>query len=300
MPRPTALRFLALLTAFGLTAAACGAGHSAGNRAARPPNSTTSSTSSTSSTSTTAAPTTTTTTAPSPEVGVGVPWPVLDPAPSRHHSVLVMGDSLSGQTLWSLPWLLVLRGFDVTVYPAFINGSGLLDTMKGVSPGEYFAQQMSSHPDVDTVVFEWAGACSVACKPGGKVVFGSEEFFDQWQVVAHALMRDAKQRGLTVLWAISPPIVPAVTDAAGAGVMVGPAPATILSSFDRGYPASEGVTAIDWWQALSDTAGGWQRILWYDGRPHVVRADDGVHLTPDGSVRTATWTMRALEDAWAR
>jgi hypothetical protein len=41
-------------------------------------------------------------------------------------------------------------------------------------------------------------------------------------------------------------------------------------------------------------------VLWYDGRSHVVRYDDGVHIMPDGSVRTATWTIRALQDAWAR
>ena len=61
-----------------------------------------------------------------------------------------------------------------------------------------------------------------------------------------------------------------------------------------------GIATADWTQALSDTSGGWQPQLSYDGGVHVVRLDDNVHLSEDGSIRTSAWTVAALAALWSR
>lgn len=295
-PRRATLGLLALLGSLAVLAAGCGTGGapqvSSSTSTPKAPAST--------ATSTTVPPTTTTTMPPPPEgVAAGNPWPPVGAVAPGHHAILVMGDSIAGQVVWSLPTILAFRGIDATVYSGTIAATGLLDPMQGLPAPEYFAQQLAAHPDVDTVVFEWAGACK-SCAPNGPVVYSSPEYFQRWQATAHDLMRAAKARGLHVIWAISPP-PPVPTDPNDTDFALKTQTATVLAWADRSYAASErGVVSADWWEALSDTAGRWQSALWYDGALHVVRADDLVHLTPDGSVRGSAWTIRALEEAWSR
>jgi hypothetical protein len=238
-----------------------------------------------------------TTTVPPPGgLPAGNPWPTRVAIAPGHHAVLVMGDSLAGQTYWSLPTILAFQGIDATAYDATMPTAGLLDPMFGLDPPAYLASQLDAHPDVDTVVFEFAGACASACATGG-VEYGSADFYTRWQAVAHQLMSDAKARGLHVIWAISPP-PPVPDDPNDTHFVRATQVADSLIELDRRYPATEGVVAADWYAALADTAGMWQPGLWYDGVAHLVRADDLVHLTPDGSVRTSTWTIAALAEAW--
>ncbi len=241
---------------------------------------------------------TTTTVPPPPGIPSGHPWPTIPPIAPGHHAVLVMGDSIAGQTYWSLPDVLSAQGIDAGAYDATMPTAGLLDQMYGLDPPAYLAAQLAAHPDVDTVVFEFAGACAAACAPGG-VEYNSPDFFARWQVVAHQLMSDAKERGLHVIWAISPP-PPVPDDPNDAHFVRATQVAVTLIQYDRQYPATDGVVAADWYTALADTSGLWQPALWYDAALHTVRADDLVHLTPDGSVRTSTWTIAALAEAWAR
>lgn len=243
------------------------------------------------------APTVTTVPAP-PGIPSGNPWPAIAPIAPGHHAVLVMGDSIAGQTYWSLPDVLSSSGIDAVAYDATMPTAGLLDQMHGLDPPAFLAAQLAAHPDVDTVVFEFAGACAAACVPGG-VEYNSADFFDRWQAVAHQLTSDAKALGRRVVWAISPP-PPVPDDPNDAHFVRATQVAVTLVQFDRQYPATDGVVAADWYTALADTSGLWQPALWYDGALHTVRADDLVHLTPDGSVRTSTWTIAALAAAWAR
>jgi hypothetical protein len=238
-----------------------------------------------------------TTTVPPPAgLPAGNPWPTRVAIAPGHHAVLVMGDSLAGQTYWSLPTILAFEGIDATAYNATMPTAGLLDPMFGLDPPAYLASQLDAHPDVDTVVFEFAGACASACADGG-VEYGSADFYTRWQAVAHQLMSDAKARGLHVIWAISPP-PPVPDDPNDTHFVRATQVADTLIGLDRHYPTTEGVVAADWYAALADTAGAWQLGLWYDGVTHLVRANDLVHLTPDGSVRTSTWTIAALAEAW--
>ncbi len=245
----------------------------------------------------TTTPAPTTAAGPTPTGPVGNPWPQIGAAPPEHHAILAMGDSLMGETVFTLPTVLAAHGFDAVVYDAHINASGLLDPMNGSSARDYLAQQLAIHPDVDTVIFEWAAVCAVACGPD-TLAYGSPEFFAAWHAAAGDLVRDAYTRGLKVLWAISSPPPPDVTGEApvedwsskSMRVLVG----TTLTMYERRYPTDFGVTVADWWQALSDTNGQWQDALWYDDALHTVLVGDRVHLTEDGSTRTSTWTVAAL------
>ncbi len=295
MHRGATIGLIALLGSLAVLGAGCGA--DAGPQVS-PSTSTPAAPAPSAPTTTTVAPTTTTATPPPEGVAAGNPWPPVGTVAPGHHSILVMGDSLAGQVVWSLPTILAFRGIDATVSSGTIAASGLLDLMDGLPSPEYFAQQLAAHPDVDTVVFEWAGACA-SCVPNGPVVYGSRDYFQQWQAVARDLMRTATARGLYVIWAVSPP-PPVPTDPNDTSFATKTTTATVLTWADRRYPGSEGVVAADWWQALADTADRWQHALWYDGSLHVVRNDDLVHLTPDGSVRASVWTIAALEQAWAR
>ena len=162
--------------------------------------------------------------------------------------------------------------------------------------------QLAAHPDVDTVMFEWAGVCAVACGPD-TLAYGSPAFFAAWQAAAGDLVHDAYARGLKVLWAISPPPPPDITGEApvqdwsskSMRVIAG----TTLTMYEHGYPADFGVTVANWWEAMSDTSGHWQEALWYDDALHTVVASDRVHLTEDGSTRTSTWTVAALARLFA-
>jgi hypothetical protein len=51
---------------------------------------------------------------------------------------------------------------------------------------------------------------------------------------------------------------------------------------------------------LTDTEMHYRQNPVYDGATHQVRADDLVHLTPDGAARTAQWTAVALDVVWSR
>jgi hypothetical protein len=295
-------RFAVLLLATLLAAVGCtsGDGGPTGRRTLGT-TTTTAAPATTAPTTTTAPPPpapTTTTVPPPPGIPAGNPWPDALPIAPGHHAVLVMGNSIAGQTYWSLPDVLAYRGIDAVAYNATMPTAGLLDLMYGLTPPDFLSAQLVAHPDVDTVVFEFAGACAAACGPGG-VEYNSADFFARWQAVAHQLMADAKARGLHVIWAISPP-PPVPDDPSDAHFVRATQVAVALIQYDRQYPATEGVVAADWYTALADTAGLWQPGLWYDGALHVVRADDLVHLTPEGSVRTSTWTITALADSWAK
>lgn len=241
--------------------------------------------------------------APTSTAPIGNPWPQVGAAPPEHHAILAMGDSLMGGTYSTLPGVLAAHGFDAVVYDAHVNGSGLLDPMNGSLARDYLALQLQAHPDVDTVIFEWAGVCDDVCGADA-IAYGSPEFFAAWRAAASDLIHDARLRGLKVVWAISPPPPPdlrgdaPVEDWSSQAMRV--FVTTLTAAYEREYPADFGVTTADWWQALSDTSGQWQENLWYDGALHAVRAPDRVHLTDDGSTRTSTWTTAALATLYAR
>jgi hypothetical protein len=248
-----------------------------------------------------------TTTVPRPPVTdaqgvpVGISWPVIGRAPAEHHSLLSIGDSTLGQGLLRLPEVFAQHGFDVTIHDAHTNGSGLLDPVDGLLARDILNRELAQHPDVDTVIFEWAGVCALACGPG-KLAYGSRRFYDAWHRAARALVVDARARGLQVVWVVSPPPAPPPNDDPPVedwfSLPMRHQVGTTLIASERRYPKEFGIRIVDWSQALSDTSGQWQLLLSYDGAVHAVRLDDHVHLTEDGSLRTSVWTAATLAQLW--
>jgi hypothetical protein len=229
--------------------------------------------------------------------GIGNPWPNVTPT-REHRTVLMIGDSLVGQNDYSLLNVMTQRGFDVTIIDAHQNGAGLLGPVGDhASALDWVKEQVNLHPDADTVVVEYAGACGV-CGTETFPKLGEGNFYDLWVTQAHAIIDYLHSEGKLVVWTVSPPIgVDSPTAASGS--QVGVNVSYVLSLLDRVLlaPVSDGMT--DWWTALADTDGKFQTRLFYDGAIHTVRSDDLLHLTVDGSIRTATWTARALETTWA-
>ena len=218
------------------------------------------------------------------------PWPDVPPTTPDAHHVLLLGDSLMGGTATLLPGLMR----DVTFYDEHRNGSGLVGQLDGVEPVDFFEAQLQEHPDVDTVVFEWAGACANPCPIG----YGSLDFYAKWTSTMVALRDAAVAHGLAVLWVVPPPPPPEAAAADGPFVFT-PDTSTTLSNLTRWF---RDVTLVDWWSALSDTGGAYQQTLFYGlfdpPALHQVRADDRIHLSIDGAFRTSWWTMAALRGKW--
>jgi len=217
--------------------------------------------------------------------GIANPWPSFPPGPgSGHKEVLVIGDSLLGQAAQDLPWALALNGLDAHVTDEHRNTMGLLDPVPGDgrSVSDWFEATITAHP-ADVVVFEFVGACSCAHTS----FYGTDEFYTQWFDVAADLVQRAKNHGAQVLWTESPPVRPDPTNNI--------AEVTHALAFrDTLMQSRSGTATAHWWAAFTDTAGQYQDLLVYNGAPHKVRFDDGVHFTEEGAARAAIYLVAGL------
>jgi hypothetical protein len=227
------------------------------------------------------------------------PWPDPPPRVPVHRTLLVIGDSLAGQQDFTLPDVLEQKGLDATVIDAHQNGSGLIGPV-GDSPDalSYVKEQIMEHPQADTVLIQWAGACAT-CGTGTAPIYGSPAFFNAWRANAHAIIDYLHSEQVAVVWAQSPPLgVDTLTGASGSQITVDVDQAlSLMDKTDLAPYAGTGV--VDWYTALTDTQLNFQLKLFYDGAFHVVRADDFVHFTLDGATRASTWTARGLGQLWA-
>jgi hypothetical protein len=228
--------------------------------------------------------------------GLGNPTPAVAPS-SGHHEILLLGDSVLGNTATVLPNVLAAHGLDATIDDAHVNGSGLASNAGfGGTPLDYLERQLGAHPSVDTVVLAWTDSCA-ECPAG----YGSQQFYDLWTANAHALIDYLKATprpgggAYSVVWVENPPMPPG---APGTFYEISPAVAQVLNWRSVSDYAPRAGGSADFWRALSDTNLQYQEFLQYDGGLHQVRADDKVHLTVDGATRAATWLAAGLVDAW--
>jgi hypothetical protein len=185
-----------------------------------------------------------------------------------------------------------------------VNGSGVIGPV-GDAPDSltYVKEQIAAHPEADTVVIKWGGACAIYGTTGP--AYGSPDFFAAWRVGAHAIidfLHSVTGPGglpLQVAWVASPPMPADTTNPVSADLAkAAPLALAWMDATELG-PAAGPVTP-NWFEALTDTEMHYRQNLVYDGATHQVRADDLVHLTPDGAARTAQWTAVALDDLWSR
>jgi hypothetical protein len=216
--------------------------------------------------------------------GLANPWPSIPGGATGHHEILLIGDSILGESGTYLPAALANAGIDAHVTDAHVNSMGLLDPVPGDgrSVTDYFEAAIAAHP-ADIVVFEFIGDCSCA----RSAFYGSDNFYTQWFNVAADLAQRAKAHGAQPLWIASPPVR---SDPANnvAAVVHG------LAFRDSLMPARSGTGFADWWAAFTDTGGNYQQALFYDGAPHTVRFDDSIHFTDDGAARAARFTVAGI------
>jgi hypothetical protein len=219
--------------------------------------------------------------------GTGHPWPSV-PAGSNaaeSHTVLLLGDSLLGQTAPELPQALAWHGLGATVIDESYPGTGLLDPKMVATQ----IAKVNAHRNADIVVIEFSGNC-VACP----VPYGSGPFFQQWSTNLRAIVSYVQNLDKDVVLVLPPPMRP---DLVAAEVQ------RQLGVQNYVLAAAQHTALANWWEALVDTSGAYQQVLLYPdvfGEPilHTVRAGDGVHLTQDGARRTAEWTAAALRQFW--
>jgi hypothetical protein len=229
--------------------------------------------------------------------GVGYPWPSVG-GTSGHRDIIVFGDSITANTLALLPSVVAARGFDATFIDAHINGSGLLSPMAGMDSVAYVTAKLDAHPEADIALFQWIGNCLKPCA----YPYGSPQFLAAWQDKMQAIIDVTKARGVKVVWAISPPPLP-VERAIG---HLPDYPAFVNQSFalivaEMRLATQPGVAVTNWYTPLAagdDFIGHYDNVLLYDGQLHVVRLDDGVHLSVDGAIRTSVWTASTLAAIW--
>ena len=237
-------------------------------------------------------------------VPTGIAPPVIRSAPPGDHSILAVGDSDLAQGLFKLPEVLGQHGVAAQVYDAHGSGWGLLDPLDGMSALDVLADRLAAHPDVDTVVIGFEGVCAFACGPG-KLAYGSQRFYDAWDAAARALVTERGVRAVSRScgrWRRPRRRHPPTTRRwrTGSASRCATRSRPTLAEHARAYGDQFGIATVDWTQALSDSNGGWQSQLSYDGAVHTVRLDDKVHLTEDASVRTSTWTTATLTQLWRR
>jgi hypothetical protein len=233
--------------------------------------------------------------------GIANPWPTVGSVPSKHHNILLLGDSILGNANFWLPRVLAAQGIDATIYDEHVNASGLVDPINGKSPLDFVKSQIAAHPDTDTVVLEWAGACAI-CNTG-QMEYGSQQFYDTWRTNAHAIIDYLHSVGgggtaaPRLMWVVTPPMPQHPEDPTGHNQVLTNG-GTVLAWMDKADFIPRAGAGADWWAALSDTNAAYQQFLLYDGAVHQVRTDDLVHLTEDGAYRAALWTTAALAELY--
>jgi hypothetical protein len=235
--------------------------------------------------------------------GLANPWPTPPSPSSASHVLLVVGDSLAGQGDVTLPDVLAGEGLPTTVIDAHVNGSGLLGPV-GDQPTAlaYVTERVAAHPEADTVLVEWAGACGVCGTTVDGVtfpVYGEGDFYAQWTASAHAIIDYLHSQGKLVVWAKSPPVGADSSTAASGSAVAANVVLVLgwLTMSDLAPYASAG--RVDWYVALSGLQAEYETDLFYDSALHTVRTGDLVHFTLDGSTRASTWSAKGLGDVWA-
>jgi hypothetical protein len=221
---------------------------------------------------------------------LGNPTPGVT-APSAHHEVLLIGDSLMVQAGSQLPAAFAADGVDAHVVNRAFNGMGLLDPINSLSPTDYVIDQLHENPTTDTVLVELVGNCLATCQ--ATFVPGTDAFSQAWEAASLQMIDaiHAQFPAVQVVWTVSPQLGGSI-----AASELTPDVSRVLSFYDR---AALGA-GVDWWNAFNDTNGAYSQTLIYDGSVHIVRADDQVHFNSDGEWRAAQWAVAGLTGVWAQ
>jgi hypothetical protein len=221
--------------------------------------------------------------------------PPTNAAPRAYPSVVLLGDSLLSQAAPYVPGALGWHGVQAPVIDRAVGGTGLLDEEHAARSRSIFSET----PPGSVVVIEFSGNCFFGAGGGCPHEPGSNAFYDAWQQALTQTVIDARARELRPVLSLAPHFDPVVVG--GHADVV-----ARLRDVTLHVAGAQGVPVVDWGEALHDVLGRYAQLLWYadafaEPTWHVVRDGDGIHLTPDGARRAATWigytiaTSRALE-----
>ncbi len=229
--------------------------------------------------------------------GIARPLPNLSPPSSgKHHTVLLMGDSLMERAVPEITETLANRGMSATVRNEAHGLAGLL--MPSLETLETEAQILQRsiaayHPTI--VVFHYFGV------HWGFPPVASETYYQWWRAESRRLTGIAHDAGAAVYW-IVPPVQPAHPEWDRIAFEY-----LFLPSF---FSANPPVRTVDWrtaFRPVNDT-------VWLNGTElHSTYAndllypeDDGVrrvrsedfHFTSWGDWRAAWWLAAAMRPLW--
>jgi hypothetical protein len=192
------------------------------------------------------------------------------PPRDRMDRLLLVGDSITKQ----------IAPYFAERYPAVevrwvgADGIGPLTAQGRIAD---LVQEEVAEFDPDVVLFEFAG--SYTKKRGGEpfrlsdgteVEDGTDLMFEVWADQSQLLVREARTKGATVLWALAPPVDPD-------GYFKYLAPN--IDRFNEIYRNLSSVVLVDWFTAAG---GQYTPQLAVSGREEVARAGDGLHFTAFG------------------
>lgn len=210
------------------------------------------------------------------------------------HRVLLVGDSVMGQAYPFFRDRFAERG--ITTGYAGGPGTGPLNPQ---GDGDWLSQidRWVADFDPDVVVIE--ACCDYTNPPdrlyelpdGTQVLPNTDLAYQTWEQVSREMIRRASAGGARVFWVISPPV--------STNGYYGPMEDHVarLNEIYRTFP----VPKVDW-ATPSSLNGEYSDDLPLgpDGEMVRVRADDGLHYTPEGDALLADATLRAMLQLEAR
>jgi hypothetical protein len=209
--------------------------------------------------------------------------PPTNGAQRAYPSVVLLGDSLLSQAAPYVPGALGWYGVHAPVVDRAVGGTGVLDEQYLARSRAIFA----STPPGSVVVIAFSGNCFFG--PGGGCPYppGADAFYNAWRQALTQTVVDARARNLRPLLSLAP-LFDSIVVGGHADVV------SWLRVITRQVADAQSVPIVDWGQALHDVLGLYAQVLWYadvfaEPTWHVVRDGDGIHLTPDGARRAATW-----------
>jgi peptidoglycan/LPS O-acetylase OafA/YrhL len=201
--------------------------------------------------------------------------------------VLLVGDSVMGQAYEAFRGEFEEQG----ILTGYAGGPGT----GPLQPQGDWARQIDrwvEEFDPDVVVME---ACCDYTRPtsqvyvdpdGDAVLPNSDEVYRFWELEVLELIERARAGGAEVLFVLSPPVQ--------TNGFYGPLEehVTRLNELYRDLP----VPLLDWGPVVAPGGEYTWEVEGPDGRPEVVRAEDGVHMTPFGNRLLAELTLREIQE----
>lgn len=203
--------------------------------------------------------------------------------------VLLMGDSVMHQAFPAIEARLVPRDVEVgfaggpgtgPLYPQGSWSEQIDAWTERFGPDVVVIEACCDYTDFADEIYERAD--------GTEVLPGTEAVFDAWDDEARAVIARAVEGGAEVLWVLPPPV--------RTNGFYGPLEAHVerLREVYADYEEIEGVTLVDWDEAVAPEGEFTWEVSGPGGATAMARVEDGVHMTDFGNELIAGVTVDAI------